>query len=176
MIRSPTLEGFSIINLLTWDKTIWTSENKYDAYFSFMLSYGFAFSLNGYKIKSAENYYPISWKVEGITAKRNHVLIDQQNKNNSLCSPYKECTFPIQLNQYFRGFKVTQTGKNAQGNHHFLYQLLNGLEILKPSQKKIHSLFLIEIFSIKLSIQKNIYLTFKFSEANYQKQMNESVK
>jgi hypothetical protein len=112
LIRSSTLEGSSIFNLLTWDNLSWTSENSLNLF-------GFAFNLRGDKILSAENYFPVSWKIEGITAKRCFILIHEQNKNSSLCSPFKESMFRITCNQYFRGFRVTQIGKNAQGTQHF---------------------------------------------------------
>jgi hypothetical protein len=119
IIRSDTAQGTSVFNLFLWDDSVWTSEDGKDNYFSFMFMFGFAFNIEGYKIRSGSSLFPKSWKVEGITAKRKFVLIDEQKNKSSLCSRFAECTFPIKSLKLLTEFIVTQTNKNLNRTLHF---------------------------------------------------------
>lgn len=119
IIRSPTLDNTSVFNVMKWDDSFWVSEDQENMFFSFMFSNDLVFKLDGYRIRSAENYFPKSWKLEGITTKPSYESIDIQENNLCICEKYNDQLFKVPENQYFRGFKVTQIGKNAHGTHHF---------------------------------------------------------
>lgn len=119
IVRTPTLENTSVFNMMRWDDSYWISENQENMFFSFMLSDGFVFKLEGYKIRSSEKYFPKSWKVEGITTIPSAVLVDKQINTDSICERNKDWLITVPDDQYFIGFKVTQIGKNAHGTYHF---------------------------------------------------------
>lgn len=120
LVRSPTVQGTSIFNLFRWDDTIWESRKGSNKFLSFMFRFGFAFKLEGYRIRAGKRYFPKSWKIEGIMKDIRYVCtIDEQNENASVCSPFAEKTFSVQSDQFYRGFRFTQIGLNAEGTGNF---------------------------------------------------------
>ncbi|EAY15311.1 hypothetical protein TVAG_394550 [Trichomonas vaginalis G3] len=82
--------------------------------------------LKGYKLKpksyilqsTCEGDYHLlrSWKLEGIKEDGTSIVLDNQNYEFKQ-SEIKE--FPLQTNDYFVAFKITQTGKNSSDQDYF---------------------------------------------------------
>jgi hypothetical protein len=130
LYQSSTVQGTCTFNLFLQNNTVWTSNDMTQSYIKFILLSNLSFQIEGYKIKSGEKYFPQSWKVEGITAQENYILIDEQTNNHKLCSKFTEFTFPIQEYQQFIGFKVTQTNTNKEGTEHFSLSTIEFFGIL----------------------------------------------
>jgi hypothetical protein len=77
LIRSPTLDNTSIFNLFNWDDSEWTSEDRPNCFFSFKVHSKYTFQLEGYRIRSSNNYFPKSWVVMGIQRNQPDELIQK---------------------------------------------------------------------------------------------------
>ncbi|EAX96246.1 hypothetical protein TVAG_205320 [Trichomonas vaginalis G3] len=82
--------------------------------------------LNGYQLKPTSyfirsccnniHYLFRNWKLEGIRVDGTSVMLDTRSYNIAL-NEIKE--FPLQTNDYFVAFKITQIGKNANNDNCF---------------------------------------------------------
>lgn len=80
-------------------------------------------SLTSYKMQSHLDGGPSNWTLEGLETpddNSNAVLLDQQINNQDFIESYSEKVFPIEqkpYKQYFRHFKLKNTGINHQANN-----------------------------------------------------------
>lgn len=132
-VRSPTLDNSSILNLFNWNNSSWTSYNQPNCYFSFMFLKNSQFKIEGYRIRSSKLYFPTSWKVFGITEKKQEFLIDEVQYETSLCHEYAEKTFHVSEQSPFFGFKVIQIGNNFNGTYNFSLSAIEFFGILTTS-------------------------------------------
>ena len=85
---------------------------------------GYQLKPNSYFIRSACHTSSLlrNWKLEGIKKDGTTVVLE----NKSFIIPLNEIKeFPLQTNDYFVAFKITQTGKNATNGDHFLINVFD---------------------------------------------------
>lgn len=132
--RSPTLGNSSIFNLFNWDNFSWTSENLENSFFNFLFNQGFSFKIEGFKIRTSDRYFPISWELYGITAGKHEIPIKVLKSDQSLCDKYAEMLYQVTQEKPFRGFGLIQTGLNSEGTHHFSISGIEFFGILLTSE------------------------------------------
>jgi hypothetical protein len=87
-----TLQNSCIYNLICSDSAAWTSsDSPHYCYFSISFNSNWKFCPTGYRIKSADKYFPKFWKIKGkATESKKNVILDDQKNNSELRSPYTE--------------------------------------------------------------------------------------
>jgi hypothetical protein len=137
--QSPSMSGTSIFNLFIWDDSKWRTENGSDNFFFFEFSFGLSFLLLGYPIRSSDEYFPKSWKIEGITTKQKLELIDEQKKNTLLHSKNSDAIYLIEVSKFYCGFKMIQIGNNTSKNRIFPLSAIDFFGSLSTFIKKDHN-------------------------------------
>jgi hypothetical protein len=137
MRRSRSLENTSLLNLFISDNSNWTSDNNKKSYFSITFSQGFAFQLEGYRIRSSDRYFPKSWILVGITENQKKIKIHTIKNETSLSSSFADKLFDVPNIPRYIGLKFIQIAENFEGTHHLS---LSGVEFYGTLSKIQQSL------------------------------------
>jgi hypothetical protein len=93
----------------------------------------------GYRIRSSDEHFPKSWKIEGITTKQKLELIDEQKNNTLLHSKNWEAIYLIEVPKFYCGFKKTQIGNNTSKNSIFSLSAIDFFWFAFNFYKKDHN-------------------------------------
>jgi hypothetical protein len=115
---------------LFWNEDNWETKEGFPVYFWIDFKFPWIFKIFGYRLRSGNDRFPLSWEINGISSNhgqsdRKYTVLDEQKRNTVLSSRNAEKSFRIQNEENFDGFEVL-FNENYEGKIEFC---LNAIEI-----------------------------------------------
>jgi hypothetical protein len=119
LLIDPTNEGTEV-------NSNWCSDNLANSYFTISFLH-YQLKLTNYTFQSrtdppvsTTHNFPKEWKVEGTNDLISYKIIHQKPSNSDITSQAAKKTYEISNSEYFKTFKITQTGASTISNYYFL--------------------------------------------------------